>query len=123
MKITRRQLRRMILNEVRNLREGVSADQIRKALSSAGIGRETYRTFSGSGQDRHTGMTHQPISTAYGSIASGEKGTLISIQTDAIEPSRVIGVIEKLGEAKVIAGQEDQIIEVASELLDKEKLK
>ena len=32
-------------------------------------------------------------------------------------------IIEKLGEAKVIAGQEDQIIEVASELLDKEKYK
>ena len=63
------------------------------------------------------------ISTAtgyYGLFSGFKKKVIETAQKFNVNPMQII---EKLGEAKVIAGQEDQIIEVASELLDKEKLK
>ena len=63
------------------------------------------------------------ISTAtgyYGLFSGFKKKVIETAQKFNVNPMKII---EKLGEAKVIAGQEDQIIEAASELRDEEEYK
>ena len=89
MKITRRQLRRIILNEVKALNEGVNADQMRKSIRAAGIKGKNGIMF-------------------YGSVASGDQGTIIAVKKD--NGPRVLKALERLGlEPKDVSDEADTI--------------